>query len=408
MFTKLWKIIHPRKHTPRAEVPLLALVSNLETILEHIPGATAIFDRQMNYLWASNRWIRDFGLENTKLIGRSHYQVFPEIPPHWKEVHKRCLAGETLSHDGEAFVREDGTKYWIRWAVHPWKRQDGSIGGIVIFSEDISERAMFIEQLQEAKAAAESASVAKSAFLTNMSHEIRTPLSMVVGYSEMLEESEVGQEDRRKFANIIRRNAHHLMQIVNDLLDLARAESGTLKLSVQTVQLSRVFQEILDLFQSEVCKKGVTLNFSIEDSKLDTVSTDPLRLKQILINVVGNAIKFTEKGFVRVSAQGLSESGGELVQVLVTDSGPGILANARDKLFVSYSQGDDAVSRRHGGTGLGLAISRRLAQLLGGDVTLLESREGVGSTFSITFDPHLTRSTSTRTEEALVSARTSF
>jgi len=261
--------------------------------------------------------------------------------------------------------------------------------------------------LKDALRRAEAATIAKSEFLANMSHEIRTPMTAIMGYTDVLIEQSYGREAQEPLA-IVKRNGQHLLQIINDILDLSKIESG--KLDVERVRVSpvRLIAEVKSLMRVRVEAKGLTLAVEYGGAMPETIETDPTRVRQILINLIGNAVKFTETGSVRVvvrfvpcaddrivnlvaahadstgGAPGCAriEAGSPYLQVDVNDTGIGIAPELMDKLFRPFSQADNSMSRRFGGTGLGLAISRRLAQRLGGTVTV-ESEAGKGSTFSL-------------------------
>jgi len=233
----------------------------------------------------------------------------------------------------------------------------------------------------------EDASKAKNAFLANMSHEIRTPLSAIIGFSEMLTHEDISWEQRLSIADNLRRNGGQLTCIIDDILDLSKVEAGKLKIERRQIPLSAIVHEIKSVM--DLRAKGRNIKFTIETagSVPARIETDEVRLKQVLMNIVGNAIKFTDQGEVRLIIRFLQgEREGCCLAFTVKDTGIGIADEAQAELFRPFSQGDMSTTRRFGGSGLGLALSKRLAQELGGDVTLLESIRGQGSTFEIRID----------------------
>lgn len=232
--------------------------------------------------------------------------------------------------------------------------------------------------LEEARRAAEAANAAKSAFLANISHEIRTPMNAIIGFAEILSESDAGPAVRAH-ADIIARNGKHLIALINDLLDLSKIEAGAFQIDPVPTCLPALIADTCDLLGIRAESKGIELSWEA-GSLPEWVMADPTRVRQILTNLVGNAIKFTEHGSVRVEVM----TRGDLIEVRVHDSGIGIPRDRLAAIFLPFEQAELSTTRRFGGTGLGLSISRKLAHLMGGDVTV-ESELGVGSVFAATF-----------------------
>ena len=247
-----------------------------------------------------------------------------------------------------------------------------------VFEED-AQRA-----LVAARDAATSASRAKSLFVANVSHEIRTPMTAILGYTDVLAEPEITEGERRDAIETLRRNGHHLLALINDMLDLSKIEAGGLEVRRNETSPISVAQHVVALLRERARSKGLSLELELGADLPDAIYTDALRLQQILLNLVGNAIKFTEQGGVRLLVSHRpSPIGGEgEMSFEVIDSGIGIAPADRERVFAPFSQADPSESRRYGGTGLGLAISRGLAQQLGGKLDL-ESEVGRGSTFRL-------------------------
>ena len=240
-------------------------------------------------------------------------------------------------------------------------------------------------QLRTAKEAAEAANAAKSAFLANMSHEIRTPLGAVLGFSELLMSPETTPSEKYNGMEAIKRNGRTLSGIISNILDLSKIEAGRLEYEIGEVSFESILSEIHQLMELEATGKGIRLILKTEGIVPSVVPTDPLRLRQILINVIGNAIKFTDRGSVTVTVRVSQPSQGPgQLAFTVADTGAGIAKEQIERLFEPFNQADSSITRRFGGTGLGLVLAKRLAMGLGGDVSLVSSVVGIGSIFLVT------------------------
>jgi signal transduction histidine kinase/CheY-like chemotaxis protein len=231
------------------------------------------------------------------------------------------------------------------------------------------------------------ASRAKSEFLSNMSHEIRTPLAAIVGFADLLDQEKLSEEDRKRFSRIILRNGYHLNELLNSVLDIAKIESGHLQVESVPVSVSELCAEITSLMRLRASEKGVRLSVERMDPALSKIFSDPLRLRQIIQNLIGNAVKFTQKGEVAISTHVIAQlpDGEKVIGIQVRDTGIGIPIDKREAIFEPFAQADSSTTRQYGGTGLGLPLARKLAQALGGDLVLLDSEPGRGSTFLATF-----------------------
>ncbi len=483
---------------------LIEREKRLRLFFDHAPVALAMFDRGMRYIHVSQRWLIDYGLEDRDVRGMSHYDVFPEIPEAWKDVHLRGLSGEVLRAEEDLFVRADGSKQWQRWEVRPWYHASGGIGGIVIFTEDITDRKQaehkllerqadhnraesvakigswrldihrnkliwsdenhkifgipkgtpltyekFLatvhpddrehvhrhwtaalkegapydidhriivdgqikwvrekaelefdnsgnllggfgtsqditkkknleEELRRAKDAAEEANRAKSEFLANMSHEIRTPMTVIMTSLELLSQG-CFQPEHRDLIEMAENSSRRLLTLIDEILDFSRIEARKVVLAVEPFNLPDLIENTQALFALQIEKKGLQLTSTISPQISENYVGSPDRIGQVLVNLIGNAIKFTEKGEIALEVGPALESGQILFSV--RDTGIGIPENKRDLLFQAFSQVDSSLTRNFGGTGLGLAICKRLVELMGGSMHV-ESAEGEGSTFS--------------------------
>lgn len=300
-------------------------------------------------------------------------------------------AGDGLYNMEHRIICRNGTVRWVKVKSQTFFEGEGAnrvpiqtIGAML----DITEKKNFEVELSVAKDTAEAANLAKSSFLANMSHEIRTPLGAVLGFAELVTDPKVGPSQAANYIAAIKRNSELLSNIINDILDLSKIEANKMQIVSQEVALTEVLTDTKTLLDLQAKDKGIILNIALDDNVPEIIKTDPLRLRQILINIIGNAIKFTSKGSVDVGIHRKSTKDGQyLLEFIVKDTGQGISEDQVKKLFTPFSQGDITSKRKYGGTGLGLVISKRFANLLGGDVVLTQTAPGKGSIFSITIDP---------------------
>ena len=238
------------------------------------------------------------------------------------------------------------------------------------------------EKIKIEKEAAEIANQAKSRFLAHMSHEIRTPLTAILGFVELAKDPIHSAEERLEFLNIVEKSGDHLLRVINDILDLSKIEEGGLETVPSPFDVRASIRDALKLMAPAAKSKGIRLAFMISGKAPETINTDVHVFRQILLNMLGNAIKFTKHGEVIVELRGSSDESGFAVSV--RDTGIGIAVEEQERLFRPFSQANSSLNRKFGGTGLGLDLSRKLAHRLGGDVLLAQSAVGVGSTFVLT------------------------
>ena len=277
--------------------------------------------------------------------------------------------------------RKNGEIHWESASISPIRNEYGITTHYVAVKEDITERKLIAEELQRAKEAAEAGNRSKSEFLANMSHEIRTPLNAILGFSALALEAGLPPE-QHDYLTRVNFAGSSLLRIINDILDLSKIEAGQLDVELVSFNLEELLKNTLALFQEQTKAKGVALEYILLDDIPPRIQGDPLRLGQVLTNLVGNAVKFTEKGSVQilVSLQGRLPEAGRL-QFRVKDTGIGLTPKSLAGLFQPFTQADSSITRKFGGTGLGLSISKRLVELMGGSIQA-ESIQGEGSTFS--------------------------
>jgi PAS domain S-box-containing protein len=284
-------------------------------------------------------------------------------------------------------LRRDGQYRWILDRGTPRYSPDGSFVGYIGSCVDINDRKTAENSLMAAKIQADTANQAKSNFLAIMSHEIRTPLGAIIGFSELIAGGELSLQDRDQYIQSVRRNGTLLSNIINSILDLSKIESGKFEVQKNDVVLTEVLDEIMALMSLQATEKGILLERQLDANLPKWISTDSVRLKQILINLLGNAIKFTDKGEIRLHVMLEPEFRDKnLLSFIVSDTGRGMTKEEKQIIFEPFSQGDTSSTRRYGGVGLGLTLAKSLAKALGGDITLISSESGSGSHFRLTID----------------------
>ncbi|WP_318312721.1 response regulator [Flagellimonas crocea] len=490
------------------ELALEASTEQNRMFIDEAPTAIAMFDTNMVYLAASKKWLEDYHI-NESVIGRSHYEVFPEIGDDWKKIHQECLNGAVNTCDEAVFERADGSKQWITWEVKPWYKKPGEVGGLLMFTanitqfkenimerlrlqdmldqsneiakigsweydsardilgcsaitkkiyaipphhepnlagilsfyadedaekletaiqrslkeshsfdmelqitaadskqkwvriigrtrnseldgkvygilQDITKMKMYETSLIQEKQKAEAASKSKSEFLANMSHEIRTPLNGVIGFTDLLMKTQLS-ESQSEYMQTVYNSANHLLDIINDVLDFSKIEAGKLELNIEKTDLIELCDQTMDIVKHQAHAKGLEILLDISPEIDRFIYADSVRLRQILTNLLGNAVKFTNKGEVELKVRHRPELGSnkdkKCFAFSIRDTGVGIAEHNLDKIFRAFDQEDASTTRKFGGTGLGLTISNRLLNFMGSSLKV-ESKINQGSVFS--------------------------
>ena len=317
---------------------------------------------------------------------------------------------QTVTNEGERLeMRQDAVANRMRWFMTSLQivvLTACATFGLMMFMlmRDIRRRQELETELQKSKDKAEAANESKSRFLAYMSHEIRTPLNAIVGFAELLRESNADEPDRTAYLTTIVRNGKILVTLINDILDLSKVEAGKLKVELTDVRPLGVAQDVASLLSQQAREHGTLLRIEAGGPLPETIGTDPVRLRQILMNLVGNAVKFTEKGEVSITIKlaGPQAAPAAKLAFFVKDTGCGLTPEQQGHLFVEFWEGSPGAGRRRG-TGLGLVLAKRMAQLLGGDVELQESIPGRGSTFVATVATGLNKAAAPLVPQAALS-----
>jgi two-component system sensor histidine kinase/response regulator len=361
----------------RAQEALDRERQQLRQIVAHAPVAMALLDRELRYMAASERWSGEFRLKRPVIIGRSQHEIFPDMPERYRDALRRALEGEIVSLPEDAIELDDGSRAFMRFTAQPWRNPQGTVEGVVAVAQNI-------DLLVTARRQAEEALRLKTQFMANMSHEIRTPMNGVIGMTRLLLDTDL-EPEQREYAEIIDASGHALLEIINDILDFSKIEAGRMELESVEFDPRRAIRAIMDTFKEQAHARGLELACLIPPDIPAALQGDPGRLRQVLSNLVGNAVKFTEKGEVVLRAT-LLEAAAEgplTVRFDISDTGIGVAPEAQGRLFQPFMQADGSTTRKYGGTGLGLAISKELVSLMGGQIGV-KSQPGLGSTFWFT------------------------
>jgi PAS domain S-box-containing protein len=365
----------------------LAMERNLlRTLIDSLPDQIYAKDNDNRYIIANPNVLHSFGKTNTdEIIGKTDFELLPQ---------KEAMKGYTAEHavltsKGKMFNFEEpvtdpkGNILWHSSTKVPLKDSEGRVIGLVGITRDITESKQAEENLQKAKEAAEAANRAKSTFLSNMSHEIRTPLNAILGFSQLMQSDNKISKEHRNWLGTINRSGEHLLALINDILEVSRIEAGRVAFNPSSFDLQALFRDIEAMFRIKTDEKKLNFIFEYLDELPRYVVTDEGKLRQIMVNLVGNAVKFTKEGGIALRARVKEKSDKMRFTVEIEDTGPGIAEKDIDKLFQKFGQ--TATGIREGGTGLGLAISQQYAKIMGGEITV-KSSEGKGTCFILTID----------------------
>ena len=354
----------------------------MHALLETLPLPVILRDTERRVTLVNAAWEKMLGIARQDIVGKQ-IETYPNwvVSDYQRESDDEVLATKCAVRYETVVHGMDGTNYDVIVAKTALVAEDGTVTGIASVVTDISEQKRTAEVLEKARVTAEAAVHTKSRFLANMSHELRTPLNGVVGMASLLENTALDAKQRR-FVRTLKSSAEALVTLINDVLDLSKAEAGKLSLARGPLELRRELEQVVGLFGARAYDKGIEIAAHIARGVPATIHGDPIRLRQILGNLVNNAVKFTESGAVLLAVNVVSSDETDTsLEFSVTDTGVGVSPDEQKRIFEAFEQADGSVTRKFGGTGLGLAISRQLVELMGGSMGL-ESEAGRGSRFS--------------------------
>ncbi|APG45523.1 hybrid sensor histidine kinase/response regulator [Phaeobacter porticola] len=355
----------------------------LALVAENANDSVFLMDKDGRITWVNDAF--------TRITGYGYNEAIGQFPGDLLNADNTDMAVVRALEQGRATGkpfrleicnrRKDGQLLWLETNQVPMLREDGTVETIIAVERDVTASKQYEQQLKDARIAAEEGARVKSEFLATMSHEIRTPMNGVIGMAQMLERTDLS-EDQKLYADTILGSARTLLSLINDILDLSKMDADEVILSEVDFDLSACFHQTLQLFEPQAQEKGITLTLDVAPDVPQMVNGDDRRLRQILLNLVGNAVKFTETGGVRVELS-TARAGDRLrLRFAVSDTGIGIAHDKLDHVFERFSQADAAITRRFGGTGLGLTISRLLCEAMGGEISVT-SELGKGACFSV-------------------------
>ncbi len=384
-----------------ASIALTESNERYKLLFENSPLPKWTFDLEtLQFLDVNETAVRHYGYTREEFL---KMKVSDIRPPEDKERFKQAMSAvydgnQTYIHKNYRHLKKDGSMIFVEPSTHDLNLDGRRVRMAIIL--DVTERAeneqrqrQLMDSLEVAKAEAEAANRLKSSFLANMSHEIRTPLGAILGFSDLLKDNTLRNVERVQFLDTISRNGKALTKIIDDILDLAKVESGKLEIEKVEFSLFDLVDDVMDLFRERSRAKSIYIRANLESDTPGRIVSDPTRLRQILINVVGNAVKFTTNGGVIIDVRSLKQKDEDVVlEITVKDTGIGMTDEQKMRLFQPFMQADNTTTRKYGGTGLGLALSKRLANALNGDISIRESYPDQGSTFVISFQATLLNS----------------
>ena len=359
----------------RVEDSLIKTRAQLKTFINQAPVSMAMFDRDMNYLAISGRWLKEHGRGYADLIGCHHYHVHPDLPEEWKAIHRQGLSGVTSKNDEDLWIQADGSKHWLRWAVVPWTDEYGAVGGIIISTEDITTQKHALTKLTEQAQQLRETSLRKDRFLAMLAHELRNPLAPIYNAVQILKFSDSDPVRIAWCSNIINRQVEHLVRLVDDLLDISRISRNLIELKKEPLAVQDFIQSAVETCQPLIDDRRQKFSMALPLEPL-WVKGDRIRLAQVVANLINNAAKYTQEGgCIDLSI----ESSAELISIRVSDNGCGIDSTDLSNLFELFYQADRTLDRAQGGLGIGLSLVHSLVGKHGGEVKAYSAGHGQGS-----------------------------
>ena len=352
--------------------------------LKNAPIMIYTCDLGLKYTWIYNP---PTPLTATAFLGKRDDEIFSPKDAAKLDALKKGVLASGKPARSMTELDFSGMTHYFDLTVEPFRSSAGETIGLTVAGIDVTERMLAEHAQKRAMEEAELANQAKSRFLSNMSHEIRTPLGVIQGFADLALDPSLALGERQEYLQTIRRNAENLTKLLGEILDLAKVEAGRIEIEIAPFSLPTLIAEVVAALSLQARERGVSLTFEAIGALAERIESDPTRIRQILINLINNAVKFTPRGSVVVLAKTLALPGGPkaLIEFHVRDTGIGISPEQQARLFQAFSQADSSTTRRFGGTGLGLNLSKKLAQSLGGDLELVESALGAGSVFRFAF-----------------------
>ncbi|MEM7473565.1 MAG: ATP-binding protein [Planctomycetota bacterium] len=360
--------------------PSRAVPRRVRDALDNLAEGLMILDNRSNILLANNSLSIVLGKEPDELIGINSRKLDFLADENGNLPWFTALSEKRLVSNARVRLADTDKKERTFLAnCSPLLGHNGGYCGVMVTFDDVTQLEESRTQLREARDAADAASQAKSDFLANMSHEIRTPMNAILGFTDVLRRGMEDNPDQRiEYLNTIHSSGNHLIELINDILDLSKVEAGKLELEIREFSLPMLLHETIHVLSARAKEKGISLNYEVVGSIPQNAESDSMRLRQVLINLIGNAIKFTEKGGVKLRC-GFDN---DTLEFHVIDSGIGMTDEQCSKIFEAFSQADTSVTRKFGGTGLGLSISKKFVEAMDGEIRA-ESKIGVGSNFIV-------------------------
>ncbi|NOY51901.1 MAG: response regulator [Chlorobi bacterium] len=369
-----------------ANKELLTRAEELDTLLNTIPALVFFKDTSLRYVMVNKTYCRFTELKTEKIIGKTIHEVIKGYKSSfdYSEIEKNVIkTGKAIYNIEEKIIRY-GDDHWLTTNLAPVKSEQGKIVGLIGVSWNITEQRNYELQLQQAKQIAEAGTKVKNQFLANISHEIRTPLNGIIGMSQILTKTNLNK-NQKEYLNILINSSDSLLSLVNDILDFSKIEAGKSELEYHDFSFKELLNDIRNVIEAKAEEKGLEFGLFVSDDFPDIVNGDSYKIKQVVLNLAKNAIKFTKAGSVKIFASVNEFKNNKYsVQIRVSDTGIGIKQENLKGLFDGFYQIDATTTRTYGGTGLGLALCKKLINILEGEINV-KSVFGTGSDFWIEF-----------------------